>query len=436
MSITRRGFIIFGGLVIFSAIFCYWLPFQQLPAMGLGAGLPVISLPAEVLRGNIGGSVVPGFDLTNTMTSMLLIDIIVLLIALVVRRAVTAQPADRFVPRGLTNLIEMIVEFWYNTARNNVGKYAGRVMPLALTIFIFLLVTNLIKLIPGVETVGIISCAEAGQSGYDLQARDASGAPIGPFLNVNQPTLKLRAGVKATAADTHACEAKYPQFTPPITPAKEERPKASGGETEKKNEGEQKAPATKESGAVLTDTPVRLQDAASGTGKSTAAETGNPNIFVVIPYFRALTTDLNLTLGLAIIVFLSVQIWGVWALGPAYFFKFVNVPTLGNLGKKPMGAMDFVVGLIEIVSELSRLVSLSFRLLGSMFAGGVLLAVMTFLVAGGLPIVFYGLEIFFGVIQAYVFAILTVMYASLAVTAHHGDEEHEEHAAEAEHATH
>jgi len=60
------------------------------------------------------------------------------------------------------------------------------------------------------------------------------------------------------------------------------------------------------------------------------------------------------------------------------------------------------------------------------FAGGVLLAVMTFLVAGVLPVAFYGLELFAGAIQAYVFAILTIMYASQAVFAHHA-EEHEEH---------
>src|SRR5258706_8863286 len=115
------------------------------------------------------------------------------------------------------------------------------------------------------------------------------------------------------------------------------------------------------------------------------------------------------------------------ALGGAYFYKFVNIPALDNLAKTPRGVMDFVVGLGDIISELSRLISLSFRLLGNVFAGGVLLAVMTFLVAGVLPVAFYGLELFAGAIQAYVFAILTVMYASQAVFAHHAEEEHEEH---------
>jgi len=103
---------------------------------------------------------------------------------------------------------------------------------------------------------------------------------------------------------------------------------------------------------------------------------------------------------------------------------------LGNISKNPMGGMDFVVGLVEIISELSRLISLSFRLFGNIFAGGVLLVVMTFLVGGIIPSVFYFLELFAGLIQAYVFSVLTVIYASQAVTSHH-EAEHE-----AEHETH
>jgi F-type H+-transporting ATPase subunit a len=147
----------------------------------------------------------------------------------------------------------------------------------------------------------------------------------------------------------------------------------------------------------------------------------------VVPFFRGTATDLNLALALAIVVFFAVEAWGVMALGPAYFFKFINIPALGNLGKKPLGAIDFLVGIIEIVSELSRLISLSFRLFGNIVAGGVLLIVMTFLAGNGIPMVFYALELFVGLIQAYVFATLTFVYASQAITAHHADDEHHEH---------
>jgi len=426
MSATQRGLIIFVILVVASAIFCVYLPFFGLPRAGFGVGLPVISLPAEILAGNVLPATF-GYDFPNTFTSLIVVDIIVLLIGFTVNRAVSGKAPDQFVPRGLTNFIEMIVEFWYNTARNAVGNFTGHVLPLALTIFTFLLVANMIKLIPGNETVGIISCAEPGQLGYPLQGN-------GPFLRVDGGSLGARAGSKVTADDTHACEEKYPQFTPPIVAARAARgvTQPGGGEhAPAEGTAPATAPATQHSNSVDS-----LMSYTNGdpNNKSTAARVGNPELFTVIPYFRPLTTDLNLTLALAIITVITVQIWGIQALGIPYFFKFVNIPALGNISKNPMGGMDFVVGLIEIVSELSRLVSLSFRLLGSMFAGGILLAVMSFLVAGLLPVVFYFLELFFGLIQAYVFAILTVMYASQAVTAHHADE-HEEHAeAHGEHA--
>jgi F-type H+-transporting ATPase subunit a len=397
---TKRGLIIFGVLVAVTAVCCVWLPFFALPRAGLGVGLPSISLPAEVLKGNL----LPGFlgyDLTNSMTSLVVVDAIVLLIAWRVRRAVTSQPPDQFVPRGLTNLIEAVVEFFYNQARGVLGEHTYRVLPLALTIFLFLLIANWIKLIPGVETVGIISCAESGHVGYPLMGADNAS---GVLLNVSGSDLKARSGIKATDADAKACEEKYNgqngsmDYRPPGALAKEAR------------------------GELVSTTPAK-----QGATAAQTAGTPNPNLFNVIPFFRPLTTDLNVTLGLAIIVFIAVQVWGIQALGLPYFYKFINIPALGNAAKKPMGLMDFVVGLVDIITELSRLISLSFRLLGNMFAGGVLLAVMSLLVAFVLPIVFYGLEVFAGLIQAYVFAILTVMYASQAVFAHHGDE-HEEHA--------
>jgi len=409
MSATRRGFILFGIMVVVTAVFCVYLPFFGLPKMGLGVGLPAISLPAEVLKGNVLPGAL-GYDLTNSMTSLFVVDIILLLIGFTVRRALAGQTPDRFVPRGMVNFVEVLVDFWYNQARNVLGEHTKRVVPMALTVFFFVLIANWIKLVPGVETVGIISCAEPGIVGYPLQGERS------PLLMVSGASLKDRAGVKATEADTHACEQKYngengmPDYRPPVALAKEAR--LAAGKPASTGAEEQTGTAT-------------------GTNAATEAH-GNSELFTVIPYFRALATDLNMPLALAIIVFIAVQVWGIQALGGAYFFKFINIPALGNLGKKPMGVMDFVVGLVDIISELSRLISLSFRLLGNLFAGGILLAVMTFLVAFVLPIVFLGLELFVGAIQAYVFAILTVMYASQAVTAHGGD--HDDHDSHVEHA--
>ncbi|MEX2032691.1 MAG: F0F1 ATP synthase subunit A, partial [Dehalococcoidia bacterium] len=102
------------------------------------------------------------------------------------------------------------------------------------------------------------------------------------------------------------------------------------------------------------------------------------------------------------------------------------------LKKGPMGIIDIFVGLLEFISELSRMVSFTFRLFGNVFAGEVLLLMMTFLVPFVLVDVFYGLELFVGLIQAFVFAMLTTVFAVTAVS-HHGDEHDEGHGEDAEH---
>src|SRR5258708_22840923 len=129
MSAPRRGFIIFGGLVVVTAIFCIWLPFFGLPRAGLGVGLPSISLPAEVLIPNIP---ILGIPLTNSFTSMIGVDILLLLIGVTINRALASQSIDRFVPRGLTNGIELILELWYNHARNLLRDHTPNPPPPAL----------------------------------------------------------------------------------------------------------------------------------------------------------------------------------------------------------------------------------------------------------------------------------------------------------------
>lgn len=152
-----------------------------------------------------------------------------------------------------------------------------------------------------------------------------------------------------------------------------------------------------------------------------------PYQFHITPFLRGAATDLNLSFALAIIAVVAVQSYGVWALGPAYFEKFVNISALGNLGKKPLGAIDFVVGLIEIISEIGKIVSLAFRLFGNIFAGGVALLAISFLVSWLVPGVIFGLELIIGSVQALVFAVLTLVFSAQAMESHHHDEEHHDH---------
>ena len=152
-------------------------------------------------------------------------------------------------------------------------------------------------------------------------------------------------------------------------------------------------------------------------------EAGDPFSGLLAPLFRSVMTDVNAPLALALMSFIFVEYWGLSALGLGYLKKFF---AFGNLLRgKPMGIIDVFVGLLELISELIRIVSFTFRLFGNIFAGEVLLLMMSFLVPLVLINVFYGLELFVGLIQAFVFAMLTLVFAQTAVS-HHGDE-HEEH---------
>jgi len=144
---------------------------------------------------------------------------------------------------------------------------------------------------------------------------------------------------------------------------------------------------------------------------------------LLAPYFRSVNTDVNTPLAIAIFSFIFVEFWGLSALGPGYLKKFFAVDAFK---KGPLGVIDIFVGLLEFVSELSRMVSFTFRLFGNIFAGEVLLTMMMFLVPFVLVDVFFGLELFVGLIQAFVFAMLTLVFAQTAV-AHHGGGEHEGH---------
>ena len=125
-----------------------------------------------------------------------------------------------------------------------------------------------------------------------------------------------------------------------------------------------------------------------------------------LPFLRASTTDLNFTLALALIAFFPIEVTGITMLGiSTYARKYVNL-------KSPIG---FAVGLIELVSNLGRLISFSFRLFGNIFAGEVLIMVASYFVPYILPAPLMGFEMFIGLVQALVFAMLTLFFIKLAI---------------------
>jgi F-type H+-transporting ATPase subunit a len=123
-------------------------------------------------------------------------------------------------------------------------------------------------------------------------------------------------------------------------------------------------------------------------------------------YLRAPAADLNFTLALAFISFFTIEITGIATLGGLkYASKFVNL-------RSPVG---FAVGLIEIISNLGRLISFSFRLFGNIFAGEVMILVAGYFLPYLLPVPLIGFEMFIGVVQALVFAMLTLFFIKLAI---------------------
>ncbi len=141
---------------------------------------------------------------------------------------------------------------------------------------------------------------------------------------------------------------------------------------------------------------------------------------VLVPFLRPPTADLNMTLAMALVTFVAVQVYGIRAHGVGGRIKHMADP-------------PFLFP-IEVISELSRIISLSARLFGNVFAGEALLGVMYAIaakisftvIAVAVPVIFIFLELLFGTIQALVFAMLTLIY--IAVAAAHGhDEEHDEH---------
>ncbi len=133
---------------------------------------------------------------------------------------------------------------------------------------------------------------------------------------------------------------------------------------------------------------------------------------VLVPIFRSTYADVNMTFALALISVTSIQIFGFALLG----FKGYGGKFFVNPLKNPIGCF---VGILELVSEVSKMISFSFRLFGNIFAGEVLLLVISFLVPYIAPLPFYGLELFVGFIQALVFAFLTLVFLKIATTSHH-----------------
>lgn len=129
---------------------------------------------------------------------------------------------------------------------------------------------------------------------------------------------------------------------------------------------------------------------------------------ILVPFFRGGSADLNMTVAIAMISVIAAQVFGVMYIGTKkHLRKYFN----------PNPTMAFP-GIIEFIGEFTKIISFSFRLFGNIFAGEVLLLVISNLVPLIAPLPFYFLEIFVGFIQAFVFALLTLVFFTIATLDH------------------
>ncbi len=136
---------------------------------------------------------------------------------------------------------------------------------------------------------------------------------------------------------------------------------------------------------------------------------GHGGEHALIPFFYPVNTDLNVTVALALISFVAIEFAGIMALGVwKYGHKFINFSS----------PLQFFIGVIELISELGRLLTFSFRLFGNIFAGKALILVALFFLPYVIPVPLMAYELVVGFLQAVVFALLTLFFIKLAVMPH------------------
>ncbi len=344
------GLIVLGGYLAFGVggIFTPVSPAVVLPGEEVWPGLYILPAIPPLWSEPL--------PLTNTLLATLITDAVLILVALfVVQRFVRS---GKLVPQGFYNFVEFLIEFLWNATESAAGKWAKRIFPYMATIFLLVFVANMVKLIPGFESIGHLKEAHGTIKGYEPVA--------------------LAAGIYVI-------------------------------------DGSHEVP--------------HLEEAAHNgeSGDAHGAKSELCHSCEVVPALRGSATDMNFTFALAIIAVVMVQVFGVWALGARYFTKFVN--TGGMISKPFFGVIDFAVGILETVSEIAKVLSFGFRLFGNIFAGALLLSILGALTAIIIPSALYVLEIFVGIIQAYVFAMLALVFMSQATVSHHGDDHGDEHAA-------
>ncbi len=352
-----------GGLVLIKANVAKDL----LQVVLLRGAKPAIDIKAEQLW-KIGF-----FPITNTLlTSWIVVIFLIVMARLATRRM-------QLVPSGLQNAAEAVVEALFGLVVGTAGEREGRrFFPVIATILLFIVVANWFALLPIFNAIGKVERLGPETQNFHEQAAVIKNTGLSLILP----------GAKQVTVDVD------------------------------------QTPCNGLTGGQKSDCLTTQRQKAINEARAKKKLSGNEKVGVIAPFLRSVNTDLMSPLSFAIVSAIFVEYWGISSLGfSGYAGKFFNVRRI--MKGQPMGVIDFFVGVLEFIAEVARLISFTFRLFGNMLAGEILLLVMTFLIPLLLALPFYGLELFVGAIQAFVFAMLTLVFGTLAV-AGHGDE----HAAE------
>lgn len=376
----------------------------------IGLGVFVFPLPQPIIE--IAPEAVfhlGGLSITNTiLTGWVMVAVIALVTYLGTRKL-------SVIPSGFQNAFEAIMEGFFNIVRGVAGEKNGRrFFPFVFTLLLYIVLSNWAALTP------IFNIFGRSESVLELALEDAEARPT----EVVEPGAKIEGWIMK----------KQGLWTVPLFQ------KTKFIEIEIPEEVHDEATGAMRQ-STLCDVP-QVITAALATELNREIDTSAENVEhgecapagevlhddemygFIAPFLRGVNTDVNAPLSYALWSFIFVEFWGITALGLfGYGSKFLNVKRLLK-GDIVNGIIDIFVGILEFVSELSRIISFTFRLFGNIFAGEVLLFMMSFLLPFVLVDVFYMLELFVGLIQGFVFAMLTLVFGVMAVTGHgdHDDE--------------
>jgi F-type H+-transporting ATPase subunit a len=386
----------------------------------LGGPIPFISVPAERVAS------ISGYPLLNSTIMFWVGGLALLFVAWRAGR----KPKD--VPSGWQNLMEMIYEFFSNTVDGVAGgtpKAGRRFLLLITTIFLVVMIINWVGILPGVGSIGKIESIEQWVHHHAESIEEEVRADHPDYSDEQVEALALVHLLEEHGTDTFVAfdgaivplgngeQARVPlnkiiSFISDDLHHIEEA--VEHGDDLSHLEALENIRHDIEAGVVKSPFIYNEGESTEKTYDFTGQTAG-----LLIPYLRGASTDINTTLAIALVAMVTVQIWGFKALGfKGYSGKFLVNPI-------KQGPIATFIGLLEGFGEITRTISFAFRLFGNMFAGEILLIAMAFLLPliGIIP--FMGLELFVGVIQAYIFAMLTLVFGVMAV-ASHGD--HDSHA--------